>query len=368
MLWIQIKNNAKLMLRGKFIILLMIIAPVIISGAVANAFSALLDSDFKTEDLLIGYSLEENSSQKAFFDSSEEELKKNGVSMVAVGQESGTKCVEEKTLDAFLQETDDGITVYTLSKDGYAAQMLQYTLNQFYSQHDLMAAGRGGMASGADEAAGLPAVTIVRGQLDGLKLPAATDYYGIVETVYFLWSAMLLLTYPVSSERKNRISGRLAVSPANSFVLYMGKFIPCFAMSLICTLLSALISTSLFDISWGSLPLTIGIIILGTMAGTAFGTVVLYLVNNLAVAVILEFTIIWIAGFIGGSFQTYMFARIPEGLALTSPIYHMNRALIELSTVGHSDYLLSSVLFCLAVTAVGVLLGSLLMKRRMEVE
>lgn len=68
-------------------------------------------------------------------------------------------------------------------------------------------------------------------------------------------------------------------------------------------------------------------------------------------------------GFFGGSFETYMFSSISDILKHLSPIYHGNRALVELSCIGESNYVASSVWFLLVITvicsAIAILAGSI---------
>ena len=83
--------------------------------------------------------------------------------------------------------------------------------------------------------------------------------------------------------------------------------------------------------------------------------------DNLVITIIILFTLVWIMGFLGGSFETYMFSSTPETLKHLSPLYHGNRALVELSCMGESDYVGSSLLYSLAVTvfcsAIAILTG-----------
>ena len=69
------------------------------------------------------------------------------------------------------------------------------------------------------------------------------------------------------------------------------------------------------------------------------------------------------AGFYGGSFETYIYSAHPESIKLLSPIYHINRALTELSCMGRSDYVGSAVgyagLIVAASSIIAILFGQI---------
>ena len=91
-----------------------------------------------------------------------------------------------------------------------------------------------------------------------------------------------------------------------------------------------------------------------------------YIFDNIVVTIIAVFIVVWLACFFGGSFETYMFSSHPESLKLISPIYHGNRALAELSSMGRSDFTVSSIVYstvlALVSSIISVTVGTL--KRR----
>ena len=88
------------------------------------------------------------------------------------------------------------------------------------------------------------------------------------------------------------------------------------------------------------------------VAGTALGMMLYNISDSLVITIILQFTIVWFMGFFGGSFETYMFSSISDTLKHLSPIYHGNRALVELSCMGESNYVASAVIYSLAITVI----------------
>ena len=112
---------------------------------------------------------------------------------------------------------------------------------------------------------------------------------------------------------------------------------------------SAVISSLMLDVHWGNIFLSSLVVAFSIMAATAFGIMLYTITDSMVLTIILTFSIVWIWGFFGGSFETYMFSSLPESLKKISPIYHENRALIELLVQGKSDYLLSAMIFSAAI-------------------
>ena len=94
------------------------------------------------------------------------------------------------------------------------------------------------------------------------------------------------------------------------------------------------------------------IVVLSAAAATAFGLMFYNITSNVAVTIIAVFASVWVAGFFGGSFETYMFSSHSQMLKEISPIYHINRALTELSCMGHSSYTNSAVVYCIVIMIV----------------
>ena len=108
----------------------------------------------------------------------------------------------------------------------------------------------------------------------------------------------------------------------------------------------------LYGVHWGKPVLSAAILILSTCAASAFGLMVYSIFNNVVATIMVVFTFVWFAGFYGGAFESYMFSSHPQRLKNMSPLYHINRALTELSCMGHSDYISRATIFCLGIITV----------------
>jgi ABC-2 type transport system permease protein len=177
----------------------------------------------------------------------------------------------------------------------------------------------------------------------------STDYYGIIYIIYFAWCAVVCASGLLSSEKKYGIDNRFRISGVSEFKLYLAKFLSVGIVVLGGITISAVSSALILGVHWGNILLSALIVLVLVMASTAFGLMFYSITNSLVITIIIVFMIVWIWGFWGGSFEVYMFSSTNEVLKAISPIYHENRALIELLAMGKSDYLLSGILYPLTL-------------------
>ena len=185
----------------------------------------------------------------------------------------------------------------------------------------------------------------------------STDYYGIIYIVYFGGCAIVCAAGLYAQEKKNRINERLKVSNLSSVQIYLSKLIPIASVVFIGIGAAAILMAILLGVHWGNIALSAVILLLSVLAATAFEMMIYEITNSMIATIILSFGIVWIMGFIGGSFETYMFSAFPESLKNMSPIYHVNRALVELSSMGKSDYISSAILYTSIITIVSSLVS-----------
>jgi ABC-2 type transport system permease protein len=88
--------------------------------------------------------------------------------------------------------------------------------------------------------------------------------------------------------------------------------------------------------------------------------------RNVAVGIVLGFILLWVVGFFGGSFQSYMYNMLPQSLVDLSPIYYINRTLVEFSVKGSSSYTGTCIIYLAGIILVCGILDTLLMGRKLE--
>ena len=123
----------------------------------------------------------------------------------------------------------------------------------------------------------------------------------------------------------------------------------------------------ILTVSMGNPVIFFGILLLAAFAFTAYGMVFFQLFDNLAVAIGLLFMTLWFGGFVGGTFETYMYTAFPESIKRVSPLYYVNRTLVETSVNGSSSMLGSCIIVLLVMTVVCISLGVFITAHKKEV-
>lgn len=355
------------MIRSATNILLYIIAPIILIAMLSSAFGDMMEKYESSDSIKAGYRLEDGADNEVF-DYVNQVAKENNISFYEYPGGDIEKIIREDDLAGFVAFGEDGkFTIYENDADKYGAKALEYMITAVKTRTGTaiyaMSSGATAMPSGEltkEQKTGEPeSVEIKLEEADYIEPINAVDYYGIIEVVYFGWCAIVCGAGIFTAEKKNHIGKKLNVSGISEFKLYLAKFIPIVLVVSMSSVLTALITVLIFGVNWGAPLLSCLIVVLSAAASTAFGLMIYNMTKNIVVTIIGVFTVVWFMGFWGGSFETYMFSSHPQILKEISPIYHINRALVELSCMGHSDYVRSSILFALGIMIVCSLLAVL---------
>ena len=364
-----IKNNFKLMMRSVTNILIYTVAPLILVALLSSAFGDMMEKYESGGTVKAGYLVKGDSSDpvvQQFTEMVKTAAKDSKIVLSEYPDADPKKIISKESLAGFVVFNSDGTyVVYESDDDKYGAKALEYMVGTVYTRaaavmHSEMYTGNTAIDTKAD-------VELAVAHPDFLSPIEATDYYGIIEVVFFGWCAIVCGAGIFVAEKKYRIGKKLKVSGLSETQLYLAKLIPMLMVVAISSLVTAALTVVLFDVHWGSPALSALILILSAAAATAFGLMFYSITQNAVVSIIAVFVSVWLAGFFGGSFETYMFSRSPQTLKNISPIYHINRALAELSCMGHSDYVKSAVIICIAIifvsSALAVLAGNIRRRR-----
>ncbi len=336
-----IKNNFKLMFRNTWSLAVMISGPVLVIMVLSSAFSELMKSYDGVGEFAVGYRVQEI------------EMNEMADAVTAAGEEADIyffeypegdikDVMEKNELAGFVEFSENAYVVYTSADYKVEGVTLEYFMNKVMGAEVNVSLQ---MQEQAD-------IVLPVEQLSFMPAVDSVDYYGIVHIVYFCWFGMICATGVLSNEKKYGIVHRFQVSNISELKNYLGKFVPITLTVTAGMLIAAVITILLYDIHWGNPLLSMFIVFMMIIAGTALGMMLYNISNSLVITIIVQFTIVWFMGFFGGSFETYMFSSTSDTLKHLSPIYHGNRALVELSCMGESDYAVSAVLYSAAITVV----------------
>lgn len=336
-----VKNNLKLMLRNKWVIAVMIAGPVLVIAILSSVFQELLKSYEGVEEFEAGYRVEAELPQDSI-EAIKEAAKEAGILFRQYPRGDVKEWMEKDNLAGFVVIGEESYTVYESEDYVVEGITLEYFMNRAMKEGAKQLLQQ--TIPVAQEEVELPVH-----QLDYMPAIGAADYYGIVWIVYFIWCGITCATNVLSSEKKNGIDRKYQVSSLSAFKLYFGKWIPAVLTTVIEISIAIAATVLLLDIHWGKLWMSAVLILLTAMAGTSLGLMLYNLFRNLAVTIIALYVSVWFMGFAGGSFETYMFSSLSDTVKNASPMYHVNRALVEYSCMGKSGYTNSSILYLLVV-------------------
>ena len=332
-----IKNNFKIMFRNGINLVIYIIGPVIVSAVLASAFSALFESYEGTSDFKAGYSIEEDSDLYPYIDILKDIGEENGVSLTEYEPGTVEENIRDHDLGGFVEFGKDSYKVYRTSDAENEGMILSYLMSTFFN-------------------------AVISGDTEDIQLrverpdyaPAidSTDYYGIIYIVYFGWLAIVCAAGLLSNERRHNIPERLQVSNVSCFQIYMSRLVPLVCSVALSLAIAAVFNTLLLGVHWGNILLSSVIVFVLIVAASSFGLMLYEFTNSTVAAIFIAFALIWVMGFIGGTFESYILSSLPEGLKHLMPIYHSNRALVELSSMGKSDYATSAIAISVAIAVV----------------
>ena len=346
------KNYLKLILRAKSVIIITIVGALVVIAALTNVFHTLLDQAETGEDFTIGYEMSEDSKYSYAEEYIKEGFEDEGLTVVKYDNADPEKLIRDGSIDVFIDFGEDSYSIKGRSNAEIDARIVQYVL---YNVDHIM---NGDTAS----------ISVNTGSIEAAEQADADTYYCIVQTMYFasLCSVFLCLIY--ITERRQNIGIRFRSSTASGVHTYLGKLIAC----ALTTWLSMVLITGglvlfLFDIKLGHPVLSVAIMLFTTLAFIAFGMLFFIIFRNTAASIGLLFVVIWFWGYVGGCFETYMLSSVSQTVKQLSPLYYVNRTLVELSVNGSSDYLKPCLAVLTFMTVVSIGLGMFITAKKKEV-
>lgn len=367
---ILIKNNIKLMFRSKWILALMIFGPIVTIGVLSSAFQEMMNTTFKIDKFQVGYRVNSESSYKEMLPQLQTICKDNNVVLKEYPDEKGReikKLLQNETISVFVDMKKNSYVIYEASDKKTEAAITESIFQGFFHQmNKTMTLYSYGNKIGTQNIPNQNKSKVISEVLDTDPVPSSIDYYGIIYIVYFAWCGMIALLAVVTSERKGAIPRRMRVANLPKWYYYAGKFIPCTLSVFIGVCAAVILSSLMYGVHWGKIGTSVIILLLLSMASAAFGIILFQLFSNVAISIVVGFVITWIAGFFGGSFQAYMYSFLPQKLVDLSPIYYINRTLVEFQTKGYSDYTGRCFAYLIGIIVVFSSLSMLFMNRKVE--
>ncbi|MBP5555716.1 MAG: ABC transporter permease [Lachnospiraceae bacterium] len=348
-----IKNNFKIMFRNGINLIIYIIGPVIISAVLASAFSSLFESYESVGDFKAGYSIEKDSELVPYIDILKKAAEENGVYLTEYEPGTAEESIKDHDLGGFVEFEKGTYRVFVSEDAEPEGAILDYLMSTFFNA--MISGDAGDYELSVKHPDYAPSID-------------STDYYGIIYIVYFGWLAIVCAAGLLSNELKHRIPERLQVSNLSVFQIYMSRLIPLVCSVALSLGIAAVLNSVLLGVHWGNILLSSVIVLILIIAASSFGLMLYEFTGSMVASIFIAFALIWSMGFIGGTFESYIMSSLPEGLKHLMPIYHANRALVELSSMGKSDYVISAIAIpgVIAVVCSALAVGAAGIKRRVK--
>lgn len=341
-----VKNNFKLMFRNKWNIPILILGPVLVIAILASAFEDLMQSYEGVENFRAGYRMEEESIFGENIEEIKQAGKEAGITFLEYPEGEPKDVMEHNELAGFVEFGEKEYTVYESADFEVEGITLEYFVNR------VMAEGRNQALMSMTAKENEASFSLPVEQMEYMPGVSSTDYYGIIYIVYFSWVGIVCAAGILNNEKRYGIGNKFRVAAIPGWKLYCAKLLPNVLVVSVGIGMAAVITSLLYGIHWGNIFLSSLIMLLSIIASSAFGLMLYSIFHNLIITIILLFTSVWFMGFFGGSFETYMYSNYSDTLKNISPIYHVNRALVENSCMGHSSYTGSCIIFMLVITVV----------------
>ena len=354
-----IKNNMKLLSRNITNVLLFILAPVAVMAILISAFSAMMEKYEGIDKFEVGYKVEAGSVFEEQIDSIKKILSEQGITAILIDTSNPKKCIDDNGFGGYVEFSKDTYKIHLSEDKKTEGRIFEYIITSYVDQMGLLYAG-------VDDQ-NVDFKNIEKTNDFKVEHPRhmpevnSTDYYGIVWIIYFAWCSILCLTGIYSSEKKHNLIKRYRVSNLSELQIYLSKFIPSAVVITVSLLISTAISIFALGVHWGNFLISFTIVASSSLAALAFGMMFQSIFDSFVVTIILVFGSVWFMGFYAGTFETYMFQNTPEATKQLSPLYHANRAAVELSISGHSSYVEGAIgyalLIAFACSVIAVLAG-----------
>ncbi len=349
----MIKNNFKIMFRNPVNILLYVLCPILVSSILISAFSSLMESYKAPEDFSVGYSIEEGSRYAGAAEALNRVGKDSGITFVLYESGDPNELVKNHSLSGFVTFTEDGYTIYESKDASVEGAKLEYMISAVFN---------------SSISGDVTDITIPTETPEVAPSVNSTDYYGLIELVYFAWCPIICAAGMFAQEKKHRILERYRVSNLSPLKIYLGRVIPIISVVSAGIGVASVFSAVILGVHWGNIAISALLLLMSIIAATTLEMMIYEISQSMIATIIISFTAVWILGYIGGSFETYMFSAFSDSIKNATPIYHVNRALVELSSAGSSDHTIIAIIYLAGITIVtsliSVLVGTIRRKDR----
>ena len=367
MFWIYLKSDLKRELRDRISLIMMIAFPVILIFILSNAFSSIMSSKFVLTPFSVGYSITQKSVLGGSMDEIQKSLKDVKISLVKTDKATALNEISNNKLAGFVEFTDTGYKFYSndnMSIDSgifqSVLQSISYSTGTYTEMYKVLA-----QYKAAPPQQNSDTLYTVK-KLVAEPFPSSLTYYGIVMLINVLCFAAVGTANMIHDDRQRNINKRVALSKINSYSVFLGRVISSTLSNMLQISAAIICSVLLLNVNFGSkYPQVIGLILLFSVTANSVSIMLGYLLKNMTVTRSIVYALSFFLNFFGGSFMQFYYASGSYlSIMQKTPIYYINRSLVELATRGSSSYLPTAIVIMVSTIAGSLLIGGIAFSRR----
>lgn len=351
MLWILVKNQLKLVLRDPLCIVFGVVFPLLLMSSTSIYLKDSLMSEIRLGQVKVGYTVTcptDEQLQKLL-----EALKQEEIEAVAMTLPEGKEGIAVGHLAGYF-EWDESMKVLYLPE--------AMTDQSVYLKDALLIIHQG-----------MKIETIKKQQeklinhrtVDAPSPTAAKDYYGIIELASCLWVGAYFAGKIASCEKKDGVLIRIEATAISTYTIYFSRMLVTLCTQLLLQGSVLMIGTIALNIQWGIYGgHLLGLMLIELLTAVSVNTTLSFCLPNEWSFVLIAWLFWIVEGFLGGAYQNLWHNFIGIKWQKGALLYGINRSLVDIRSIGISDFLMPTLIKLVALTVVSMMVGICWIQRR----
>ncbi len=370
MFLVYLKSDLKRQLRDRTGWVMSVIFPLLLIFILSNAFGTLMNKTFELSPFSIGYSVTQKSPLSHSLSGLKKELTSYKITLVETTKADALKHISDNNLAGYIDFTDTGFQYYSNDNMNIDSSIFESVLQSIsystgtYAESAKVLADYGAKPANSHASGQLGSLLTVN-KLAAEPFPSALTYYGLVMLINILCYSAVGTVNMIHEDRQLGINRRIGLTRIGPLAVFWGRIISSTLMNLMQIGATMLMSTLLLGVNYGSqYPFVIALVLLFAVTANSVSIMLGYLVRNAAISRTLIYAISFFLNFFGGSYTQYLYAsgRLLRMMQDT-PLYYINRCLVEIATRGSSSMLPDALTIMLSSIVISLVIGGVAFSR-----
>jgi ABC-2 type transport system permease protein len=372
MLWLFAKNDLKRFFRDKMGMFMLIIFPVLLIFILSSAFSSTMNKSFKLEPFSVGYSITQNSPLYGSINTITDGLIKQKITLIKMDKGSALREITNRKLAGYVEFSGNSYIFHKSDDMKISASIFEsilssisYTTGTYSGMYKYFADNK--IKPNDNQNINSASKNLL--QIEKIKVepaPSSMQYYGIVMLINTLTFSLVAGAAIINNDRKRRVNLRIGLTKVSPIIIFFARTLSSVVTSMLQITIAIIASILLLKVDFGTHYIQVFLLILLYSATVStLGVALGYLIKSLSITRTIVFAASFFLNFFGGSYTPYVFA-VDDFLSLMkkTPLYYINRSLVEITTKGYSNLVSTAVTIEVSVIVISLLIGILAYSRR----